>query len=200
MLTEAEVKLTNQVAEVFKAIWRNGPLPTNAEGYQVAVMINIVRNSKYKSTFKKGNAALRKRRAIVAATRRLIDRRRKTLEAQLEGLGLPGWIEDLEHLKALEVAVERATPALLQPFDHLAGERDSAWWHKAAVMIAQRVRTALEQAGNQNISYQKDGDFVLVVVAALELAGIHFAQSTVAKVLAKTEGVQISGTVWRINQ
>jgi hypothetical protein len=200
MLTEAESKLTKQVAELFKENYRNGPLPSEAQCYQVAVEIIIVRNRNYKKTFPEDSAALRKRRTKVAATRRLIDHRKKVLAAQLESLRLPGWLEDYAHLDALEAALELATPALLQPFDPLAGERDAAWWHKAAFMISQRVRTALEQAGNTNISYQKDGDFLVVVVAALELAGIHYAHSTVAKVLAKTERVQVSRTVWRLGQ
>lgn len=200
MLTEAEVELTKQVAELFKGIYQSGPLPDETQCYPVAVMINIVRNSKYKKTFSKENAALRKRRAVITATRRLIHQHKKVLEAQLKSLKLPGWLEDYAHLELLERALERATPALLQPFDPLAGERNAAWWHKAAFMIAQRARTALEQAGNKNVSYQKNGDFVAVVVAALEIAGIHYAQSTVAKVLAKKEGVQISSTVRRLNQ
>jgi hypothetical protein len=185
-LTQAEANLTKQVAELFKATYRGGALPNEVQCYQIAVMINIVRNSNYKEQFKNENEALRKRRAIVAKTSRLIDDHRTALKVQLEILRLPGWLEDLAHLEALEAALEVATPALLRPFDPLAGERDSAWWHKAALMIAQRARTALEQAGNNKISHQKDGDFVVFVVAALELAGIHYAQSTVAKVLAKT--------------
>jgi hypothetical protein len=185
-LTEAEMTLTKQVAELFKANYRSGPLPNEAQCYQVAVVINNVRISKYKETFKKENTALRKRRAVVAATSRLIDHQKKILQAQLESLRLRGWLQDFANLEALEAVLERATPALLRPFDPLAGERDSAWWHKAAFMIAEQARMALGEAGNDNISSQKDGDFVVVVVAALELAGVHYAQSTVAKVLAKT--------------
>jgi hypothetical protein len=189
MLTEAELELTKQVADLFKSNYQHGPWPNEAQCYPVAVMINIVRRSKqYEEDFKKGNVQLRERRAVVEATRRLIDDQKQFFNFHLETykpLRLSGWLEDLANLEALEVALERATPALLEPFDPLAGERDKAWWHKAAFMIAQRARTALEESGHPKVSHQKHGEFVVVVAAALKLAGINYAPTTVATVLAK---------------
>jgi predicted deacetylase len=108
------------------------------------------------------------------------------LEAQLDMIKLPGWLEDAANLHALEAALERATPALLRPFEPLAGERDKSWWYKAAFMIAERAREALERAGHESVSSQKHGDFVIVVAAALKLAtGKDFKPETVSGVLAK---------------
>ena len=190
MLTEEELQLTKQVAVLFRSIYKDGPWPTEAQCYPVAVMINIVRqNKQYEENFKKGNVQLRQRRAIVNATSRLIDQQKQIFKSNLDlfaPLRLHGWVEELANLEALEAALERATPALLAPHDPLAGERDKAWWHKAAVMIAQRSRTALEETGHEKVSYQKHGEFVVVVTAALKLAGIRYAPTTVAAVLAKT--------------
>jgi hypothetical protein len=189
MLTEAEVELTKQVTDLFKSNYEHGPWPTEAECYPVAVMINIVRQSKkYEENLKKENVRLRQRRAVVEATRRLIDDQKQFFKSHLDTfapLRLHGWVEQLANLEAAEAALERATPALLAPFDPMAGERDKAWWHKAAFMIAQRARTALEESGHPRVSYQKHGEFVVVVAAALKLAGIKCAPTTVATVLAK---------------
>jgi len=91
-------------------------------------MINVVPTSKgYKETFIKGNVTLRERRAVVEKMSRLIDDQKRILNAELEAfkpLRLSGWIENLAYLEELETALGRATPALLQPFDPLAGERD----------------------------------------------------------------------------
>jgi hypothetical protein len=150
-------------------------------------MINVVRNSKrYKEDFIKENDSLRKRRSVVGATKRLLNHQKKVLETQLQSIQLPGWMEDAANLQALETALERATPALLRPFDPLAGERDKAWWHKAARMIALEVRMALIRAERKTISFQKHGAAVEVVAAALRLAiGKEFDPTTVAEVLAK---------------
>jgi hypothetical protein len=189
MITEQELELTRQVGDLFKSNYKDGPWPTEAQCYPVAVMINIVRHNKqYEENFKKGNVKLRQRRAVVSATRRLIDEQKRLFKSHLDlfaPLRLHGWVEELANLEALEAALERATSALLAPYDPLAGERDKAWWHKAAVMIAQRARTALEEAGHDRVSYQKHGEFVVVVTAALKLAGIKYAPTTVAAVLAK---------------
>jgi hypothetical protein len=191
MLTEAELKLTKQVAELFKKNYRRGPWPNDAQCYPVAAIINVVRNSKgYRETFIEGNVTLRGRRAVVEATRRLLDNQKKILNTQLDSfkpLRLSGWVEDLSNLRALDVALERATPALLRPFNPLAGERNKAWWHEAAYMIAERARTAVEEARRKPASIQKHGAFVKVVTDALKLAtGEDFEPATVASALAKT--------------
>jgi hypothetical protein len=179
------VKLTKQVAELFKASFQRGPWPNETQCYSVAIWIDIVQKSKqYKKNFVQENARLRRRRAVIQEMKRLINQQK---HVQLAGLQLSSWLEDDENLKALEVALEQATPALLRPFDPLAGERDKAWWHKAARMIAQKAQAALEQAGHKKVSFQKHGPFVEVVAAALKLAiGEDFEPATVASVLAKT--------------
>jgi hypothetical protein len=188
--SDIEATLTKQVAELFKANYKNGPWPDETLCYPIAVMINVVRNSKqYKEVFIKENRLRRDRRAIVEATKRLINDQQIVLKAQLDGIKLPGWLEDAASLQALEVALERATPALLRPFEPLAGERDKSWWYKAAFMIAERAREALERAGHESVSSQKHGDFVIVIAAALKLAtGEDFKPETVSDVLAKITG------------
>ena len=129
------------------------------------------------------NARLRRRRAVIQEMKRLIDQQK---HIQPAGLQLSSWLEDDENLKALEGALEKATPALLRPFDPLAGERDKAWWHKAARMIAYHAEEAVKSAGRKTVSFQKHGDFVKVIAAALNLAtGEDFAPETVAGVLTK---------------
>jgi hypothetical protein len=186
-ISDIEAELTKRVVELFKANFERGPWPGEVECYPVAVAIYVVRNSKqYREKFIEENRARRHRRAVVEAAKRLIDDQMKVLAAQLDMIKLPGWLEDAANLQALEAALERATPALLRPFEPLAGERDRTWWYKAAVMIADRSREALRLAGHETVSSQKHGDFVQVVAAALKLAtGKNFKPETVGDVLAK---------------
>jgi hypothetical protein len=185
LVTKADIKLTKQVAEFFKSNYRNGPWPSVSDCYGLAVAISIIKNAKsYKKTFEQENERRSDRRATIQSMKRLIRAKKIFLMGQLEGLQLPGMMEDVNNLNRLELALEQAESALLQPFDPLAGTRNAAWWHKAARMIAQQVHSALTQTGRKRISFQKHGAGVGVVVDALKLAtGEDFEPATVASVL-----------------
>jgi hypothetical protein len=191
MITEAELELTKQVAKLFKANYTRGPWPNEMQCYPVAVAINVIRNNEqYREEFAEENVSLRERKTVVEAIGRLINNQKRILNTQLEQfkpLRLSNWVEDLASLDALEITLKAAVPALLQPFDPLAGERDMAWWHKAARLIAEKAQVALKEAGHKKVSSQKHGPFVRVVADALRLAtGQDFEPGTVASVLAKT--------------
>src|SRR5712672_2577577 len=133
LLTAPDLELVKQVAALFKSNYRRGPWPSESDCYRLAVVITIIRERKsYKKSFVQENKRRSDRRTVIQAMKRLIKSKKKTLMAQLEGLKLPAMVEDAKNLEWLEVALELAEPALLQPFDPLAGTRNAAWWHKAA--------------------------------------------------------------------
>lgn len=180
--------LCEQVAKLFRASYQRGPWPKADQCYDLAIMICTIRNSKsYRKDFERHNRTLRRRRAIIEATKQLIKEQQKSVNDQLAVLRLPGPLQHARALAALEAALEQATPALLQPFDPLAGQRDKAWWHKAARMIAERTQNVLIQAKNKKLSRHKHGAFVKVVAGALKLAiGKDFDLATIANVLTTT--------------
>ena len=195
--TGVEQGLCEQVAQLFKANYKRAPWPDESQCYPVAVVITVIRNSKsYKKNFERENKLRRGRRAAVQAMERLIQAQKKILSLQPGGLQLHGWLEDARNIELLEVALKQTKPALLRPFDPLDGKRIGGWWHRAARMIAREVEEILQMRGREidpmrktkrkNVSFQKHGAAVGVVVGALKLAiGKEFDRVTVADVLTK---------------
>jgi hypothetical protein len=172
------------VADLFKKHCHRSPGLRESECYGVAVTINTIRNRKtYKQELEQQNVALRKRRRIVDAFKRLLEGQQNKID-RASALRFLGWRQDIQNFKELAAALEKAEVALLAPFDPLAGQRGRAWWHKAARMIAEEIKTALLQAGKSEISFAKGGPFVKVVTDALTLAtGQVYEQGAVARVL-----------------
>jgi hypothetical protein len=183
-----EQGLSKQVAELFKANYKRPPWPDEIYCYPIAVVITNIRDDRsYRREFEQENRLRSPRRAVIQAVQRLIEIQKKNSELQLVGgLRLQGVVEDIKNLVSLAAALEQATPALLRPFDPFAGEREGAWWHKAARMIAYHAEEAVKRAGRKTVSFQKHGAFVKVIAAALNLAiGEDFEPETVAGVLKK---------------
>jgi hypothetical protein len=185
--------LTMEIAELFKAIYKRGPWPNEIQCYPLAVIIGVIRNNEsdkksYKKDFERDNRPLRKRRAFV--------KKMKQYVTAQQTLGPSISLQEAEALGALETALEKATSALLAPFDPLAGERNKAWWHKAARTIAEQAETALIQAGHKNLSKQKHGAFVKVVADLLKLAtGEDFEPVTIAHVLTNFRQLSLAKLV-----
>jgi hypothetical protein len=179
--------MLTRVVELFKKHWRHRPCPREAQCYALAVWIIIIRDTSpsYKKNFWQRNIQLRKNRPVIEAMKRLIKQRQAELDELLRLSNLAGCRAQERNLfEAFEAAIDKATPTLL-PSDPLAGRRDSAWWHKAARLIADEVKSALVQAGNreEELSFAKDGPLVRVVAGCLKLAGITQQETTIAAAL-----------------
>jgi hypothetical protein len=180
--------LSNRVAKLCEETYSREPLLRADQCYPVAIIISVIRDRKsYREDFERENRALRRRRADVEKFKRLI----KMQKQKFPILALPLPLRELEELEAL---LERTTPALLSPFDPLAGKRDKAWWHKAAHLIADRAESALVLAGHKKISKQKHGPFVKLVAGLLELATDSvFQPETVAHAIRKSSASELVG-------
>jgi hypothetical protein len=178
--------VTVRVVELFKEHWLRERCPTEVQCYELAVWIGIINaaNPSYQENFRQQNIQLRKDRSIVEAKKRLVERKQAELRELRCLSNLPDYVRGVENLEALAAAIDEAIPTLL-PSDPLAGERDSAWWHKAARLIAGEVIKALVQAGNgtEKLSFAKGGPLVRIVAGCLKLAGINKAETTIAAVL-----------------
>jgi len=155
-----------QVAALFKQSFKRPP--TMAQCYHLMNDINIVRNAQPAKVLN-DDRSYRRRRAIISSMQKLIREQRKY--DPFPGLRFASQIEAAAQLDALEKALDQAWPALMAPFDHLAGQRRGAAWHKPARFIARRAKVALMAAGHKKVSVQKHGDFVAFMVEAMVLAG-----------------------------
>jgi hypothetical protein len=159
---------TGQVAGLFRQNFKRGPWPKEFQCYHLRNDINVVRNAEPAKVLN-NDESYRRRRAIISSVQKLIREQREY--APFPGLRFLEQIEAADQLDALEKALERARPALMGPFDPIAGERRGAAWHKPARFIARRAKTALMAAGHKKVSVQKHGDFVAFMVEAMVLAG-----------------------------
>ena len=156
------------VVGLFRQNLKRGPWPNAAQCYYLMNTIAVVANA-LPAKVLNADPSYRRRRATISALERLICAQLKV--ESYPGILLPGEIEATQALQELEKALKEARSALLAPFDHLAGERKGAAWHKPARFIAGRVEEAMVKAGRKKVSFDKHSPLVRVVIGAMVLAG-----------------------------
>jgi len=131
-----------KVSELFaKHCRRRRPLPRPYQCQGLATTINVIchdnrRNGKsYRHIFEQQNKRRSEDRPLIEWLEKRIEEKREEFEL----LNYPQGID------ALEITMASLSP----PTDPLVGQRNSAWWHKAALMIATGVKDIMESVDSR---------------------------------------------------